>query len=69
MKRRAGLVQTKPFAEQLLTKPNEWVRWWQFGRLSIVWDTNRPAPASVPTSELIPVPDDSGEHDSLRGRG
>lgn len=60
MKRHTGLVQTKPFAESLLTKPNEWVRWWQFGRLSIVWDTNRPAPEAVPTSELIPEPDVEG---------
>ena len=60
MKRRTGLVQTKPFAESLLTKPNEWVRWWQFGRLSIVWETNRPAPAPVPTRDLLPEPEVEG---------
>lgn len=54
MSRRTGLVQTRQFAERLITEPNEYVRWWQFGRLSIVWDIGRPVPEPVPTGELIP---------------
>lgn len=47
------LVSTHAFARELLTRRNEYVRFWLFGRLSIVWDTNRPVLPPVPTSHLL----------------
>lgn len=54
MAKRTGLVRTHAFAKNLLTRPDEYVRFWLFGRLSIVWDTNRAAPKPVPTASLLP---------------
>ena len=56
------IVQTHKFARGLLARRNEYVRFWLFGRLSIVWDTNRAVPAPIPTGDLIPEEPDG--HDS-----
>ena len=54
MKRR-NRVETHAFARALLSRPNEFIRMWGVGRLWLVWDTNKSAPQTVPTRELIPA--------------
>lgn len=44
-------ASTHTFARALLSRPDEFVRFWLFGKLSIVWDSG--VPVSVPTEEIL----------------